>query len=197
MKINDFFSNENVYKENKIMISAFYLFYKFGFSRVTVKEICVAAKISKMTFYKYFQNKDELVLRLVSVIFDFMKKDLIRIMDSPKNLKDKFNDMAILKKDIFNMIGDEILKEIFIFEGLTDYITNFKEETWAYWENFIKKAQEQGTINPKIRFELIRFISDKISHLYETDQLKGMFENTEQMIFELNELFMYGLLARD
>lgn len=36
------------------------LFWKHGFRRVTIQEICEKAGVSKMTFYKYFPNKIEL-----------------------------------------------------------------------------------------------------------------------------------------
>ena len=44
------------------------LFWKFGFRRVTVEEICSEAGISKMTFYKYFSNKLDLVKRIMDEI---------------------------------------------------------------------------------------------------------------------------------
>ena len=37
------------------------LFKLYGIKRVTVEEICKKANVSKMTFYKYFRNKIELV----------------------------------------------------------------------------------------------------------------------------------------
>jgi len=37
------------------------LFWKFGFKRVTIEEVCKEAGISKMTFYKFFTNKIDLV----------------------------------------------------------------------------------------------------------------------------------------
>ena len=36
------------------------LFWKYGIKRVSIEEICKEAKVSKMTFYKFFPNKIEL-----------------------------------------------------------------------------------------------------------------------------------------
>ena len=33
------------------------LFYKYGIKRVSVEEICAKANVSKMTFYKFYNNK--------------------------------------------------------------------------------------------------------------------------------------------
>ena len=35
------------------------LFWKYGTKRVTVEEICREAGVSKMTYYKFFKNKNE------------------------------------------------------------------------------------------------------------------------------------------
>ena len=41
-------------KSKLIVETATDLFMRYGVKRVTVEEICQTAKISKMTFYKYF-----------------------------------------------------------------------------------------------------------------------------------------------
>ncbi len=37
------------------------LFFKHGTKRITIEEICKTANTSKVTFYKYFNNKVDLV----------------------------------------------------------------------------------------------------------------------------------------
>ncbi|NOZ62096.1 MAG: TetR/AcrR family transcriptional regulator, partial [Calditrichaeota bacterium] len=46
------------------------LFFRYGIRRVTVEEICRTAGVSKMTFYKYFKNKIDLVKKLMEKIYD-------------------------------------------------------------------------------------------------------------------------------
>jgi len=48
-------------KRQKILHTGKELFWKFGFKRVTIEELCKEAGISKMTYYKYFTNKMDLV----------------------------------------------------------------------------------------------------------------------------------------
>lgn len=47
-------------KQELILHTAKELFWKHGFKRVSVEEICKIAKVSKMTFYKFYPNKIEL-----------------------------------------------------------------------------------------------------------------------------------------
>ena len=44
-------------KEGDILRTAEDLFMQFGYGKVTVEEICRAAGVSKVTYYKYFKKK--------------------------------------------------------------------------------------------------------------------------------------------
>ncbi|MBL0024612.1 MAG: helix-turn-helix transcriptional regulator [Saprospiraceae bacterium] len=45
----------------KIITTAKKLFWKHGSSRVTIEELCREAGVSKMTFYRHFNNKNEII----------------------------------------------------------------------------------------------------------------------------------------
>ena len=47
------------------------LFWKYGFKRVTISEICEEADVSKMTYYRCFENKTD----LAKTIFDKVVKE--------------------------------------------------------------------------------------------------------------------------
>ena len=49
----------------RLMKSAFTLFQRFGIKKVTVEEIARGANVSKMTFYKYFRNKKDILLTIM------------------------------------------------------------------------------------------------------------------------------------
>jgi AcrR family transcriptional regulator len=53
-------------KEVAILKAGREFFWKYGFRKVTVDEICKAAGVSKMTFYRYFKDK----ATLAKTIFD-------------------------------------------------------------------------------------------------------------------------------
>ena len=50
-------NTSNSSKEQVIMETARRLFWKHGISRIKVKEICEESEVSKMTFYRLFNNK--------------------------------------------------------------------------------------------------------------------------------------------
>ena len=72
-------------KYRDIMETATRLFWKHGLRRVTIEEICQEAKVSKMTFYKYFPSKTELAKEIMQKMFDENMKvfDELMLSDIP------------------------------------------------------------------------------------------------------------------
>ena len=61
-------SEVNSPKVSQIMLAAKDLFWKFGIRKVSIEEICSKANVSKVTFYKYFENKIDLAIFILLVI---------------------------------------------------------------------------------------------------------------------------------
>ena len=61
-------------KRELILKIAKKLFWKFGFKRVTIEEVCKEAAVSKMTFYKHFPNKMAVVKTLLQEVFQDARK---------------------------------------------------------------------------------------------------------------------------
>jgi AcrR family transcriptional regulator len=72
-------------KEEDILKAGKELFWRYGIKRVTVEEVCQTAGASKMTFYKYFRNKNDLVKGILNMVFDdaFQKFKDILLTDIP------------------------------------------------------------------------------------------------------------------
>lgn len=76
-------------KQNDIFEAAKKLFYKFGVRRVTIEDICEEANASKMTFYKYFPNKIELVKAVVDNYFSNAMEKYREMMQSEITAEEK------------------------------------------------------------------------------------------------------------
>ena len=48
-------------KEEAVLVAATRLFSEFGFHSVVVDTIVAESNVAKMTFYKYFPSKDDLI----------------------------------------------------------------------------------------------------------------------------------------
>ena len=73
------------------------MFWKHGINRFSAKEICSSAKVSKITFYRFFDNKLDLVLTILDLLYEesTAKYNDIMAMDIPFSEKVK---RALLSK---------------------------------------------------------------------------------------------------
>ena len=86
-------------KRQQIVATAKTLFYKFGIRRVTIEEICREANVSKMTFYKHFSNKVELVKFLIKHLNVEAMATYRKIMDQPIPFPEKVKQSVQLKME--------------------------------------------------------------------------------------------------
>ena len=74
--------------KNRIIKSAWNLFYKNGYDNTTVEDIIAASKTSKGTFYHYFKGKEAL-LNSLSDLFDQKYEELASTIDPDMSAYDK------------------------------------------------------------------------------------------------------------
>ena len=176
-------------KRGKIISTAERLFFRFGAKRVTVEEICKQAGVSKMTFYKYFPNKMELVrsIRDEWVEEGFRKFDEINAMDIP--FPKKINLMTQWKVELANRINAEFIRECV---SIGDVEERFKR---CYLGN-IRNAQEKGEIRPDIDPEFLWMVIEKLGELFKEGTWKNVFREFSEYQEQLRTLLFFGLLIR-
>jgi AcrR family transcriptional regulator len=177
-------------KENQIVETAERLFMRHGIKRVTVEEICQKAKVSKMTFYRYFPNKPELVKRIWRNWIDegFEKFDEIRELDIA--FPEKLQKMFEWKQELVSKMSTEFIEEILtIHLDLEELIQRFSQ--------FIVDAQERGEVRPEIRPEFLMAVLDKVWEMVHDDDLLKKYPNIMEFNREVKDFFWYGIIARE
>ena len=99
-------------KRIQIVKTAKELFWKFGIKRVTIEEICREANVSKMTFYKFFSNKNELLHTVIEEMFDkisltrgMIQKGQLIISNGEIVTHEKFRVLESLKIEYEHQLG--------------------------------------------------------------------------------------------
>ncbi len=181
--------NRRSKKREQIVRTAESLFSRFGAKRVTVEEICREAGVSKMTFYKYFSNKVELVLSIRDewVEEDFRKFDEINAKDLP--FPDKINLMTRWKMEFASRVNAEFIRELASSDDIIEQVKR------RYLGN-IKKAQEQGDVRSDIDPEFLWLVVEKLGELVKEESWRGVFSELSQYHQQLRTLLWYGLLTR-
>jgi len=179
-------------KREQIVETAKNLFMRHGIKRVTIEEICKKAGASKMTFYKYFPNKIELVKHIWKNMQDegFNKLDEIDEMDI--SLPEKIQLMFSWKQEYVSNISD-----IFIEEILTIHMEHFDmEEYRKRFVQFIVGAQKRGEVRPEIRPEFFIAVLDKLQELAIDEELIRKYPNFIEFNREIKDFLWFGLYAR-
>ncbi len=176
-------------KRAQILQTAERLFFRFGARRVSVEEICREADVSRMTFYKYFSNKVELVKTIRDLWMEegFKKFDEINALELP--FPEKINLMTKWKVELFSRINAEFIREIISND---DAVELFKHR---YLGN-IKKAQNSGEIRSDIDPEFLWMVLEKLGDLVRDGSWKRVFSEFSLYQEQLRTLLFYGLLIR-
>ncbi|MDP3445267.1 MAG: TetR/AcrR family transcriptional regulator [Ignavibacteria bacterium] len=191
------------HKRNKsyysILLNAKELFWKYGISRVTVDEICLAAGLSKMSFYRNFNNKNELAEK---VLTDELKKgfdDYQKIMSRSISFPEKIKKIVLLKHESTNNISEEFIKDIYQKNEaeLTKLIDIYTQKvTQQIWIDF-EEAQKDGWIRADVKVEFLIQMMNTINEKLFDEKLKSLYDNTHDLIMELTNFYFYGIMKSD
>ena len=184
-------------KERDLILSATTLFHRYGFSKVSVEEICSRAKVSKVTFYRYYKSKDELILKIISLLFEDIRSRAWQELNSPLSLKEKFDRVAILKKEFTELLGEEIISGLFNYPGVQSYYQNLSRNTFEDFKAFLYSQQEEGNINSGLNIELFLALLEELSSIVSRNKLLKHSKSYLDMVSQINEILISGIFNRD
>lgn len=171
------------------------LFWKYGYRRVTIEEICHEAKSSKMTFYRFFPNKLELARAVFDRVVDDGFRDFRDIIKENSSPSVKINKMLQLKLEGTNDISNEFISDFYDNPelGLTSYIEEKTRAKWAEVIKLFRDGQEDGWIRKDLKVEFLFYYMQKTSAIITDKDLLKLFNSPQDMIMEIASLFVYGI----
>lgn len=186
-------------KVDQIMEIAKELFWKYGIKRVSVEEICKEANVSKMTFYKVFSNKIELVKKIYEVYSKQAMDKYHNIMNSDLPFVEKVKLTIELKREHTESFSQEFYDDIMKSDNLEIremFNKALKENLQIIIDEYIK-AQKKGDIRKEIKPEFILYFMNHMMEMAKDQRLAGLYSTPNEMIMELNNFFFYGILPRN
>lgn len=183
-------------KHKKLIETAYLLFQRHGFQRVSVEEICRRAQVSKVTFYKYFSSKDELIVFITRLIFEALYAEIRKVLKSDQGIKVIFDRASIIKQEYIGKMGEELLMGIMSFPAAREYLDDVSKRSWMEFREYVINEQRKGNINPRIDIDYILPILSEINKLFNVEGLKNLYKKPDLLITQINELIVNGLLAR-
>lgn len=182
-------------KEQDILIAGKKLFFKYGIKKVTIEEICTEANVSKMTFYKYFPNKTELVKKVFDTLFEARIEAYLKMMRSGIPFPEKMKKILEMKREGSAEISKEYLKDIFKHSGteFSAFFDQWIERSMKVSIDSFAEAQQEGYIRKDINPKLLLVWVERMTDLLSDERVLDEYESVPDLAEELAKLFLYGI----
>ena len=157
--------------------------------KVSVEEICRKAEVSKMTFYKYFANKEDLFRH----VWDQWIEDGFTYLDDIDALNipfpEKIRTILQYKLDFAARMGSDLIEDFLH----TDIDIHSFSDRLLEW---LLEAQARGDIRPGVRPEFMLAAFDRIYYtLSRDDELRGLYPDIAMFTREIFNFYFYGIMG--
>jgi len=184
-------------KQRQILETAEDLFQRFGIKRISIEEICSTAQVSKMTFYKYFKNKVELVRFLWSRWFELNNAKFAEVRAMEITFTEKLTLILKLKEEGTQKVSYQFALDY--LNGVPELGQFFQEQytnSMNQFMEFIQEAQHKGEVRPDMKIEFFLAVIGAMKELMQNKSLVELYPYYQDFIMEVNNFLFYGLLPR-
>jgi AcrR family transcriptional regulator len=184
-------------KYRAILETARLLFWKYGFKKVTVEEVCEKAGVSKMTFYRYFSNKTDLAMAVYEQVVDEGIQKFRKILhDENTGALEKIEQILLVKSEGTHDISKEFLEDFYANPGLglSAFIDEKNRKVWNEIVKDFRLAQKKGWFRKDFKPEAMFLMVNKLSELINERQMLHLYGNPQDLIMELARFFTYGIM---
>jgi AcrR family transcriptional regulator len=182
----------------QIYTTAKSMFIRYGFKRVSVEEICREASVSKMTFYKFFSNKFDLLKFILEKMISDSFVEYREILGQDIPYAEKVTKMIQLKMKYTDEFSQEFFNDLYknAEPEMVDFWHQKTQEILQLVLKDLKTAQAQGDVRSEIKPEFILYFLNHIFEMVKDDKLLQLYDSPQALINELTRFFFYGILTR-
>jgi AcrR family transcriptional regulator len=174
------------------------LFWKFGIKKVTVEELCREGGLSKMTFYRYFKNKDDVARQLMSDLLEVSFRRYRNIMHSDGAFEEKVRKLVRFKYEAIHEMSDEFIKDVYQYKdgGLLEMLDSYRQKMYKEMRNDFTEAQKNGWIRKDVQMDFIMYMLNDMNNKILDPNLVALYESEQKLIMEMTNFFFYGILSK-
>ncbi|MFC2116332.1 TetR/AcrR family transcriptional regulator [Bacteroidota bacterium] len=175
------------------------LFWKHGIKRVSIEEICQEASVSKMTFYKNFKNKNELVMEIINRIYDDAVKRYRDLMDQDIPFEQKVRESLLMKMEGIDRMSQEFFNDYYLHADpeMSAFVQEKVSENLGMIIGDYLEAQKKGEIRKDINPKFILYFMNQMMEMMKDEKLESFYKDPQEMIMELLNFFFYGIMPRN
>ena len=183
-------------KKEQLEFTATELFWKHGFKKVSIDEICKKANVSRKTFYTFFENKSALVILLMKKMTDEAFLESRKIIEGEGTFAEKMEKSLNLKLERNKNMSIEFVADFYNPDS-TDILDCFNliiKDSMSMLTEFLRKAQSIGEMNPDLNLNYVLWLMQKQIEFCSSPELMSMFPDVDTMTKQLTQSLIYGIL---
>lgn len=184
-------------KAEQLLETSKTLFYKYGIKKVTVEEICKTADVSKMTFYKYFKNKDALVEYIVDQLYDDGMEKFHYTFSKNIPFDQKLKEWIDIKMAYSRLMSKEFYLDLIHFnQGIYEKILSKTHGAQKEMIRQVNEARGNGEIRLNVDTAFFSYMINHLTTLLDDPNFTSLYGNLESMTNEMAQFFLYGIIGR-
>jgi AcrR family transcriptional regulator len=183
-------------KKEKIEHVARDLFFRHGFRKVTVDEICRKAHVSRKTYYSFYDNKNALVVFILNALVNESVAQYEGIIQLEMPFADKLVAMLQLKYEFGKSISKEFIADFFD-PGAAEILAFWQQSmvrSLAILKDFLEHGQKSGDINPELNINYILWYFQKMTEMMKSPELMNLFQDAAEVMKQVTQSMIYGLM---
>lgn len=183
-------------KKQQIEITAKDLFWKHGFRKVSIDEICKKANVSRKTFYTFYENKNALVIYLYNKMIDETYVIYEGIVESDMSFSEKLEKLFKYKFEFTKNISMEFVSDFYNPEAgdLTTFFNKTIDRSLKFMRDFLSIAQKNGELNQDLSLDYIMYMMQKAIDLCGNKELMLMFPDANSLTRQITQSLVYGIM---
>jgi AcrR family transcriptional regulator len=175
------------------------LIWSQGINKTTVDQICDGAGLSKMTFYRAYENKFDIVKEILDESYANLAVGYEQIFTKSIPFIEKMMELIYYHMEVNKDISPELIRDIVKQESpqMKDYM---REKMDFYKElslKYIIIEQKKGNFRDDVKIEFVSFFLEHINELILDERLKEIYESTDELVNQLTKMFYFGILRRN
>jgi AcrR family transcriptional regulator len=173
------------------------LIMKHGIERISVEEICREAGVSKMTFYKYFNNKQVMIDAILKDLFQTLESRIEAIRKSDLSYQEKIKAFIRLKLDQAAPLGWQLFKEFSGGRGLAwlNEIKAWNEKIIRGFLDDMKEKTASGEIRTNLNPETFLYIVERMTEWMADERFVSRYVTVEALATKMMNFLFYGFLG--
>ena len=174
------------------------VFRERGFRKVTGEELCAGLGMSKRTFYRYFPDRDALVVAVFDEYLEKYGPAILENLTSPGPVDEILRQhFDLLIQNVFSNVSTQMMVDVqVLIPELWDRIDQLRSGAVRIITELLRRGQQEGTIrrdiDPTVSGKVIQGILTNVAHpRFLVEQ--GL--SFDQLITTFKDLLLLGVLA--